>query len=194
MSCLTLLFHSVGKILQEWPLVRDVTLSHLAPTLRPPDLPLQKPPRPNLLYRIARRLKNYWSPPVEGVLRLKWQYEKLTIIMNSKIFWVALLCVCVCVHRASKSGRARAVEGAAAFYVRAVYSDAQQKPSREGQSKNTLSFLVLFKSCTLKSTARDLTFSVYFVYFWTSSAQMTPWWSVQSRVISVWATSSLSGS
>lgn len=64
-------FHSVGKMLQEWPLVRDVTLSHLEPTLRPPDLPLQKPPRPNLLYRIARRLKNYWSPPVEGVLMFK---------------------------------------------------------------------------------------------------------------------------
>lgn len=57
------------------------------------------------------------------------------------------------------------MEGAPAVDVRAVYSDTQQKPGREGQSKNTLSFLVLLKSCTLKSTPNDLTFSVYFVYF-----------------------------
>uniref|UniRef100_A0A667ZW26 Acylglycerol kinase, mitochondrial n=1 Tax=Myripristis murdjan TaxID=586833 RepID=A0A667ZW26_9TELE len=52
--------------LREWPLVREASVSYLAPSLRPPDEPLQKPPRPNLLSRIARRLKNYWSPPVEG--------------------------------------------------------------------------------------------------------------------------------
>uniref|UniRef100_A0A8C6SH38 Acylglycerol kinase, mitochondrial n=1 Tax=Neogobius melanostomus TaxID=47308 RepID=A0A8C6SH38_9GOBI len=40
-----------------------VTISFLPPDLRPPDLPSQKPPRPNLLYRIIRRLKNYWNPP-----------------------------------------------------------------------------------------------------------------------------------
>uniref|UniRef100_A0A667ZVV6 Acylglycerol kinase, mitochondrial n=1 Tax=Myripristis murdjan TaxID=586833 RepID=A0A667ZVV6_9TELE len=51
--------------LREWPLVREASVSYLAPSLRPPDEPLQKPPRPNLLSRIARRLKNYWSPPVE---------------------------------------------------------------------------------------------------------------------------------
>lgn len=54
------------RIIQEWPLVRDVSISYLAPTLRPPDLPPQKKPRPSLLNRIARRLKNYWNPPVEG--------------------------------------------------------------------------------------------------------------------------------
>lgn len=52
--------------LREWPLVRDVSISYLAPTLRPPDLPPQKAPRPSLLNRIARRLKNYWNPPVEA--------------------------------------------------------------------------------------------------------------------------------
>uniref|UniRef100_A0A8C9Y573 Acylglycerol kinase, mitochondrial n=1 Tax=Sander lucioperca TaxID=283035 RepID=A0A8C9Y573_SANLU len=52
--------------LREWPLVRDVSVSYLDPCLRPPDLPSQKPPRPNLLYRIIRRLKNRWNPPVEG--------------------------------------------------------------------------------------------------------------------------------
>lgn len=57
-------------IVQEWPLVRDVSISYLAPTLRPPDMPSQKLPRPNLLYRIARRLKNYWNPPAEGSLCL----------------------------------------------------------------------------------------------------------------------------
>uniref|UniRef100_A0AAQ5YFT8 Acylglycerol kinase, mitochondrial n=1 Tax=Amphiprion ocellaris TaxID=80972 RepID=A0AAQ5YFT8_AMPOC len=52
--------------LREWPLVRDVSVSYLAPNLRPPDQPPQKHPRPNLLYRIICRLKNYWSPPLEG--------------------------------------------------------------------------------------------------------------------------------
>uniref|UniRef100_A0AAQ5XJS2 Acylglycerol kinase, mitochondrial n=1 Tax=Amphiprion ocellaris TaxID=80972 RepID=A0AAQ5XJS2_AMPOC len=51
--------------LREWPLVRDVSVSYLAPNLRPPDQPPQKHPRPNLLYRIICRLKNYWSPPLE---------------------------------------------------------------------------------------------------------------------------------
>uniref|UniRef100_A0A8D3DVI5 Acylglycerol kinase, mitochondrial n=1 Tax=Scophthalmus maximus TaxID=52904 RepID=A0A8D3DVI5_SCOMX len=55
--------------LREWPLVREVSVSCLAPSLRPPDLPpYNKPPRPNLLHRIIRRLKNYYSPPVEGEL------------------------------------------------------------------------------------------------------------------------------
>uniref|UniRef100_A0A3Q4A9Y4 Acylglycerol kinase, mitochondrial n=1 Tax=Mola mola TaxID=94237 RepID=A0A3Q4A9Y4_MOLML len=52
--------------LREWPLVRNVSVSYLAPTLRPPDSPCEKPPRPNLLSRIACRLKNYWNPPIEG--------------------------------------------------------------------------------------------------------------------------------
>uniref|UniRef100_A0A672ZTG8 Acylglycerol kinase, mitochondrial n=1 Tax=Sphaeramia orbicularis TaxID=375764 RepID=A0A672ZTG8_9TELE len=56
------------RTLQEWPLVRDISISYLPPSLRPPDAPPQKPPRPNLLYRIARRWKNYWNPPVEGIL------------------------------------------------------------------------------------------------------------------------------
>uniref|UniRef100_A0A665UIP9 Acylglycerol kinase, mitochondrial n=1 Tax=Echeneis naucrates TaxID=173247 RepID=A0A665UIP9_ECHNA len=51
--------------LKEWPLVRDFSVSYLAPRPRPPDLPTQKLPRPNLLCRIIRRLKNYWNPPVE---------------------------------------------------------------------------------------------------------------------------------
>uniref|UniRef100_A0A7N8Y3F8 Acylglycerol kinase, mitochondrial n=1 Tax=Mastacembelus armatus TaxID=205130 RepID=A0A7N8Y3F8_9TELE len=49
--------------LREWPLVQQVSVSYLAPSLRPPDLPPYKPPRPNLIYRIIRRLKNYWNPP-----------------------------------------------------------------------------------------------------------------------------------
>uniref|UniRef100_A0A8C4H5P3 Acylglycerol kinase, mitochondrial n=1 Tax=Dicentrarchus labrax TaxID=13489 RepID=A0A8C4H5P3_DICLA len=69
--------------LQEWPLVRDVSVSYLAPTLRPPDLPPQKPPRPSLLYRIARRLKNYWSPPVEGSVLEEpeeWKEQQLSTL------------------------------------------------------------------------------------------------------------------
>uniref|UniRef100_A0A8C7M9P4 Acylglycerol kinase, mitochondrial n=1 Tax=Oncorhynchus kisutch TaxID=8019 RepID=A0A8C7M9P4_ONCKI len=52
--------------LREWPQVHEASVSYIAPTLRPPDLPEQKPQRPNLMYRIARRLKNYWYPPIPG--------------------------------------------------------------------------------------------------------------------------------
>uniref|UniRef100_A0A3B5A5X5 Acylglycerol kinase, mitochondrial n=1 Tax=Stegastes partitus TaxID=144197 RepID=A0A3B5A5X5_9TELE len=63
--------------LREWPLVRDVSVSYLAPSLRPPDLPPQKPPRPNLMYRIIRRLKNYWYPPAEPE---KWEEQQLSTL------------------------------------------------------------------------------------------------------------------
>ncbi|XP_017274391.1 acylglycerol kinase, mitochondrial [Kryptolebias marmoratus] len=70
--------------LREWPVVRDVSVSCLAPTLRPPDLPSQKPPRPNLIYRIVRRLKNYWNPPVEKPLKVeepeKWEEQQLSTV------------------------------------------------------------------------------------------------------------------
>uniref|UniRef100_A0A3P8UYQ3 Acylglycerol kinase, mitochondrial n=1 Tax=Cynoglossus semilaevis TaxID=244447 RepID=A0A3P8UYQ3_CYNSE len=70
--------------LREWPLVRDISVSCLAPNLRPPDLPLQKPPRPNVLYHIMRRLKNYWSPPVEEPPKVeepeKWEEKQLSTL------------------------------------------------------------------------------------------------------------------
>lgn len=70
------------RTLQEWPLVREISISYLSPNLRPPDLPDQKPPRPNLLYRIIRRLKNYWNPPVEEPPKIeeieKWEEKKLS--------------------------------------------------------------------------------------------------------------------
>lgn len=70
------------RTLQEWPLVREVTISYLPPNLRPPDLPTKKPTRPNLLYRIIRRLKNYWNPPVEEPPKIeeaeKWEEKKLS--------------------------------------------------------------------------------------------------------------------
>lgn len=70
------------KTLQEWPLVREVTISYLSPNLRPPDLPTQKPPRPNLMYRIIRRFKNYWYPPIEEPPKIeeseKWEEKKLS--------------------------------------------------------------------------------------------------------------------
>uniref|UniRef100_A0AAQ6INI8 Acylglycerol kinase, mitochondrial n=1 Tax=Anabas testudineus TaxID=64144 RepID=A0AAQ6INI8_ANATE len=72
------------RTLREWPLVRDVSVSYLAPSLRPPDLPPQKPPRPNLLYRIIRRLKNHWNPPVEEPPKVeepeKWEETRLSTI------------------------------------------------------------------------------------------------------------------
>ncbi|CAM9310158.1 unnamed protein product [Lampetra planeri] len=51
--------------IKEWPLVRHASVAYLPPTLRPPDPPDHKPPRPNLLYHIYRALKNYWVPPAE---------------------------------------------------------------------------------------------------------------------------------
>ncbi|CAN9498732.1 unnamed protein product [Ophioblennius macclurei] len=70
--------------LREWPLIREVSVSHLAPNLRPPDLPPQKPPRPNLLHRIMRRLKNYWNPPVEEPPKVeepeKWEDQQLSTL------------------------------------------------------------------------------------------------------------------
>ncbi|KAI4875819.1 hypothetical protein NFI96_017151 [Prochilodus magdalenae] len=51
--------------LKDWPQTRHAALSCLPPVPRPPDLPVEKPARPNLLHRIYRRLHNYWNPPVE---------------------------------------------------------------------------------------------------------------------------------
>nr|Q7ZW00.2 RecName: Full=Acylglycerol kinase, mitochondrial; AltName: Full=Multiple substrate lipid kinase; Short=MuLK; Short=Multi-substrate lipid kinase [Danio rerio] len=51
--------------LKQWPQVHVASLSYLAPVPRPPDLPDEIPQRPNLLYRIYRRLQNYWNPPLE---------------------------------------------------------------------------------------------------------------------------------
>lgn len=70
--------------LREWPLVREVSVSFTAPSLRPPDLPPQKPTRPNLMYRIVRRLKNYWYPPVEEPSKVEepeeWKEQKLSTL------------------------------------------------------------------------------------------------------------------
>uniref|UniRef100_A0A665UI50 Acylglycerol kinase, mitochondrial n=1 Tax=Echeneis naucrates TaxID=173247 RepID=A0A665UI50_ECHNA len=67
--------------LKEWPLVRDFSVSYLAPRPRPPDLPTQKLPRPNLLCRIIRRLKNYWNPPPPKVEEAeKWEEQQLPTI------------------------------------------------------------------------------------------------------------------
>ncbi|XP_062403245.1 acylglycerol kinase, mitochondrial isoform X1 [Sardina pilchardus] len=56
--------HWFSTLRQEWPQVREASLSILPAAPRPADEPIHKPPRPNLMYRIARRLKNYWNPPV----------------------------------------------------------------------------------------------------------------------------------
>lgn len=72
------------RTLKEWPLVREVSIFYLPPNLRPPDMPLQKPLRPNLLNRIMRRLKNYWNPPVEEPPKCeepeKWEEQKLSTL------------------------------------------------------------------------------------------------------------------
>uniref|UniRef100_A0A8C3APY9 Acylglycerol kinase, mitochondrial n=1 Tax=Cyclopterus lumpus TaxID=8103 RepID=A0A8C3APY9_CYCLU len=69
--------------LREWPLVREISVSYLAPSLRPADLHPQKPPRPNLLSRIIRRLQNRWSPPIEGTVLEEpeqWKEEHLSTL------------------------------------------------------------------------------------------------------------------
>lgn len=58
----------LSPLLQQWPQSHQASLSYLGPVPRPPDLPTEIPPRPNLLYRIYRRLQNYWNPPIEGIL------------------------------------------------------------------------------------------------------------------------------
>uniref|UniRef100_A0A7N6AT83 Acylglycerol kinase, mitochondrial n=1 Tax=Anabas testudineus TaxID=64144 RepID=A0A7N6AT83_ANATE len=72
-----------------WGAFRDVSSTITAyliqlDILRPPDLPPQKPPRPNLLYRIIRRLKNHWNPPVEEPPKVeepeKWEETRLSTI------------------------------------------------------------------------------------------------------------------
>ncbi|XP_070686888.1 acylglycerol kinase, mitochondrial [Pempheris klunzingeri] len=72
------------RTLQEWPLAREVSVSYSAPKLRPPDLLPQKPPRPSLLYRIARRLKNYWNPPIEEPPKAEepeeWKEQQLSTL------------------------------------------------------------------------------------------------------------------
>lgn len=99
------------------------------------------------------------------VLILGSQHDNLMQNTNSKVYWLWTTLVCVCLLRASESGRARAVEGAAAVNVRAVCSNAQQKPSREGQPKNNC----LLKPCTcpyivLNDLTWMLTFSINFLY------------------------------
>uniref|UniRef100_A0A8C3AU54 Acylglycerol kinase, mitochondrial n=1 Tax=Cyclopterus lumpus TaxID=8103 RepID=A0A8C3AU54_CYCLU len=70
--------------LREWPLVREISVSYLAPSLRPADLHPQKPPRPNLLSRIIRRLQNRWSPPIEEPPKVEepeqWKEEHLSTL------------------------------------------------------------------------------------------------------------------
>uniref|UniRef100_A0A8C8JDA2 Acylglycerol kinase, mitochondrial n=1 Tax=Oncorhynchus tshawytscha TaxID=74940 RepID=A0A8C8JDA2_ONCTS len=66
--------------LREWPQVREASVSYLAPTLRPPDLPEQKPQRPHLMYRIAHRLKNYWYPPIPAEEPERWNERMLSTL------------------------------------------------------------------------------------------------------------------
>ncbi|XP_034032950.1 acylglycerol kinase, mitochondrial [Thalassophryne amazonica] len=70
--------------LRKWPLVREVSMSYMPPRLRPPDLPPEKPPRPNLLYRIVRRLKTNWSPPVQEPEKVEepvmWENQHLSTL------------------------------------------------------------------------------------------------------------------
>ncbi|XP_051917713.1 acylglycerol kinase, mitochondrial [Hippocampus zosterae] len=69
------------RTFHEWPLLHDVTMTYLAPTLRPPEMPPHQTSRPNLLYRIVRRLRNYWNPPPEEPPKEEpeqWEQQKLS--------------------------------------------------------------------------------------------------------------------
>lgn len=81
-----LMVHHYFQMIQEWPLLCDVTMTYLAPTLRPPDMPPHKTSRPNLLYRIVRRLRNYWNPPPEGIVSCgcadDWVSREHSLLIN----------------------------------------------------------------------------------------------------------------
>lgn len=70
--------------LKEWPQVHQASLSYLGPVPRPPDLPAEKPSRPNLFYRIHRRLKNYWNPPIEETPKEpepeRWENKEISTV------------------------------------------------------------------------------------------------------------------
>ncbi|XP_075996866.1 acylglycerol kinase, mitochondrial [Genypterus blacodes] len=70
--------------LREWPLVREVKVTYLPASVRPPDPPSQRPTRPSLLHRIARRWNNYWSPPVEEPPKVEepvqWEEQQLSTL------------------------------------------------------------------------------------------------------------------
>ncbi|XP_051512157.1 acylglycerol kinase, mitochondrial [Myxocyprinus asiaticus] len=70
--------------LKEWPQIHQASLSYLAPVPRPPDLPNEKPTRPNLLYRIYRRLQNYWNPPIEEPMKVpepeQWENKDISTV------------------------------------------------------------------------------------------------------------------
>lgn len=119
---------------QEWPLVREVSVSYLEPTIRPPDLPTTRPPRASLPTRIMRRLKNYWYPPVEGN-----GIDDCLVLCSNRITTTELpqrnyqtsACLfgtthlCVSSFSTTKSGRAGEVAGTAVFHLGAAYSYAQ---------------------------------------------------------------------
>ncbi|XP_051953776.1 acylglycerol kinase, mitochondrial [Xyrauchen texanus] len=70
--------------LKEWPQIHQASISYLAPLPRPPDLPIEKPTRPNLLYRIYRRLQNYWNPPIEEPMKVpepeRWENKDISTV------------------------------------------------------------------------------------------------------------------
>uniref|UniRef100_A0A8C2B8J1 Acylglycerol kinase, mitochondrial n=1 Tax=Cyprinus carpio TaxID=7962 RepID=A0A8C2B8J1_CYPCA len=66
--------------LKQWPQTHQASLSYLAPVPRPPDLPTEIPPRPNLLYRIYRRLNNYWNPPIEEPEPERWESTDISTL------------------------------------------------------------------------------------------------------------------
>lgn len=113
---------------QEWPQTHHASLSFLPPVPRPPDLPTEKPPRPNLMYRIYRRLQNYWFPPVEG---------KVVFAAGRK----CQMSACVSMHllcfyggfRAPCEAGARALGGQATLHFRAHDKHTEQEPCEKSK-------------------------------------------------------------
>uniref|UniRef100_A0A673N3U5 Acylglycerol kinase, mitochondrial n=1 Tax=Sinocyclocheilus rhinocerous TaxID=307959 RepID=A0A673N3U5_9TELE len=66
--------------LKQWPQTQQTSLSYLAPVPRPPDLPTEIPPRPNLLYRIYRRLQNYWNTPIQDPEPERWENKDISTL------------------------------------------------------------------------------------------------------------------
>lgn len=106
------------------------------PRSGPPTCPLWRPP--GRIWSTAS--STGWRTTGTHQLKVSecdWTWTTCSTTAQDTVCLIVALVV-VCLVRASKSGRAREVGGAAAVNARALYSNTQQKPSGEGQLKTII--------------------------------------------------------